>query len=373
MNTLHTKRRIMMTGGHVTPAIATIQELKSQHPEWDILFVGRRVAFEGEQTLSEEYRLITAMHIPFFPVTAGRLKREGGLAAVVPLLKVPVGFVQALLSHVLRHRPDIIVSFGGYVALPVVLAGWLLRVPVVTHEQTRKPGLANTLISALAKRTCVSFAGTTGLSGKVVYTGLPMRGSVFHPPKDPSFPLPKEKRPMLLFVGGSTGAKSVNTVVYEALPELLKTYTVIHQVGRISLSRATEMKRGLISDADHYIVLPYLSASDYSWALHAATLVIGRSGANTVFEIAAVGKVALFVPLPWAANNEQFYNALYLKDAGSADILKQHRLSPESLCSYIRGMMDTLDEHQRKATAFAKTIPHDGAVRLVRVIGEIIS
>ncbi len=372
MNThIHQKRRIMITGGHVTPAIATIQEIRSLHPDWDIVFVGRRTAFEGEQTLSEEYRLISAMHIPFFPITAGRLKREGGIAAAVALCKVPVGFIQALV-HLIRHRPDIIVSFGGYVALPVVVAGWLLRVGVVTHEQTRKPGIANQMISALAKRTCVSFPDTKGLSGHVVYTGLPMRGSVFHPPKEPSFPLPEGKRPILLIVGGSTGAASVNAVVYDALPALLKTYTVIHQVGRISLARATDVKHALIRDADQYVVLPYISESDYSWALRHATMVLGRSGANTVFEIAATGKVALFIPLPWAANNEQYYNALYLQQAGSASILNQNKLSPDALCTHIQEIMDSLEKREQAAKTFAISVPHDGAARLVRVIGESI-
>lgn len=366
------KRKVMITGGHLTPAVSTINVLRRRHPDWDIIFVGRRIALEGTKTLSEEYRLICAMHIPFLPLIAGRLKRDGGIAAFVTLGKVPIGFIQALW-YVATRRPSVIVSFGGYVALPVVLSGWIFRIPVVTHEQTRKPGLSNRIIARLAGATCVSFPdGVSGLPCASIYTGLPLRESVFHPPLAPSWKVSKDKGPLLLIVGGSTGSVSINTVMYDALSVLLKTYTVIHQVGRISLPRALEVKRGLKQSSDQYIVMPYLSEADYSWALHHATLIIGRSGANTVMEIAATGKIAIFVPLPWAAENEQYYNALFLKDAGSAEIIAQDVLSPGSLMAVITEMMQDLFDRMRCAKDLATTIPRDGASRFVRVIEDLM-
>ncbi len=366
------KKKVMVTGGHVTPAIATIDALMKNHPEWQIVFVGRKTALEGDRTLSEEYRLINAKHIRFLSIIAGRLKREGGVRAFITLMKVPVGFVQAVWD-VLTERPDVIVSFGGYVGLPVVAAGWILRVPIVTHEQTRRPGLANRIISRFATRTCVSFPGdTVGLHGNLIYTGLPLRESVLHPQLTSSITLPKKKRPLLLVVGGSTGARSMNTIIYEALPALLRTFTVLHQVGRISVNKSIEVRSSLIENRDHYIPIPYLSEDEYAWVLHRAKLVIGRSGANTVMEIAVVGKVALFVPLPWSAGNEQYFNALFLKEAGSAEILPQKDLSLNALVQTVTRMMDEYADRDRRAALLAVQVPHDGSLKLVRVIEELV-
>jgi len=366
---------IMITGGHITPALAVIAELKTMHPGVRSGCAGRKTATEGAHTLSEEYRIIRDMRIPFAALSAGRLKRDGGPRAVTSLLKVPVGFVQAL-RYVRMYTPDIIVSFGGYVALPVVIAARLFRIPVITHEQTTRPGLANRIISRLSEVTCTGFPPEVlrgGLSGKVIYTGLPIRAGVFAPPKKTDLPVPEDDLPLLLIVGGSTGAVSVNTVVYRALPELVSRYRVIHQVGRPSLSRAREEKRGLTAHADRYIPVPYLPEPEYAWALAHAALIIGRSGANTVTEIAATGKTALFIPLPWASGNEQHYNAKVLADAGSADILLQDTLTDRGLVRAIARMLAESGKHAEAAARIAKTIPRDGAHRFAEVVDTVLA
>lgn len=370
-NTIH--KKILITGGHVTPAVSVIDELTRRHADWEIVFVGRKVALEGSSTVSEEYRIITDKHIRFLPIIAGRLKRDGGMEAVVSLLKVPVGCIQAL-RYVLAERPDIIMSFGGYVALPVVLVAWMAGVPVITHEQTRKPGLANRIISRFAKKTCVSYPeAVSGLGKNVVFTGLPLRDSVFHPPKSVPQYVSHIKKPFVLILGGSTGAMSVNAIVYDALPELLHTYAVVHQVGRVSEQKAKKVQSALSEHQTDYVPVPYISESEYSWLLHHAALVVGRSGANTVMEIASVGKVALFVPLPWAAGNEQYYNAKFLEDAGSADILTQDALTPKSLIRAITSIHETLSQREKAAREIASKMPRDGAKKLVDVIDTVIS
>ncbi len=362
----------MVTGGHITPAMATIEVLRKQHPDWRIVCVGRKFALEGETVESEEYRLVSDAGLKFLPIIAGRLKREGGVGAWVALGKIPIGFFQAIW-YVMTERPDLIVSFGGYVALPVVIAGWMLRVRSVTHEQTRVPGLANKIIAHFSARTCVSFSdGVSGLGDHYLYTGLPLRNSVFTPPAKPTLTLPKEKLPIILIVGGSTGSVSMNERVYAAIPTLIQSYTVIHQVGRLSWEKAVAVRTALRRVAERYVIAPYLSESDYSWALHHAALVVGRSGANTVLEIAAVGKVAVFVPLPWAAGNEQYHNAVYLQNAGSAVIVPQPEFTAERLISSVAQCMKTRELRERAAQKLASTIPRDGAERLARVIEDLI-
>ncbi len=375
MKTTDPHIKILMTGGHITPALATIEEIQNLFPAWTIVFAGRKIALEGQDTHSEEYRLITGMGIKFISITAGRLKREGGLAAVTAFFKIPVGCIQALW-HIYREKPSVVVSFGGYVGLPVVLAAWVTGIPTVTHEQTTRPGLANRMIARVTTKLCVTFPDTvSGFPRKadVTVTGLPIRKEVLHPPKKSPFAL-DTSLPLLFIVGGNTGSTSINDVVFRALPQLVTTFTVVHQVGRISVARADDMKKELdVSVRARYIPVPFVSTDAYSYLLHHASVIAGRSGANTVTEVAVSGKVALFIPLPWAAGNEQYYNAKILEAAGSALILEQQHFNESSLVRNIRTLTDELPERTKKATLFAKTIPHDGAARFVRVISDVLN
>lgn len=376
-DTRSANRKILVTGGHITPALATVAVLRAEHPDWEIVFIGRPIALEGSRIRSEEQALVREQGMRFLPITAGRLKREGGAGAVVPLLKTPVGFVQAAY-YLLRERPDAVLSFGGYVALPVIMAAWLLRIPVVTHEQTTNPGLANRLIARVARKICVSFPDTGAMFGaansKVEYTGLPVRESVFSPPDAPSFAVPETKnRPILFIAGGSTGSVSVNTVLYEALPQLLEQFTVIHQVGRLSIEKAEGIKKSLGRHRESYMPFAYLSQTDYAWVLSHASLIVGRSGANTVTEVAISGKPAIFIPLPWSAGEEQLRNAEVLKHAGSAEILPQDKLTAGTLTGMIATVLRTLPERSARAKQLTRMIPRDGAVRLAAVVSRVLT
>lgn len=361
--------RIMMTGGHITPAIATISEIRQRFPDWKIVFVGRKYALEGTKVVSEEYRMINEMDIRFIPIIAGRLKREGSIRTLMALFKVPIGCIQAFM-FVLREKPDMIVSFGGYVALPVALCATLFHVPVITHEQTTRPGLANRIISAIATKICVTFPETAHVFSKkerVVVTGLPVRSDVLTPPEVSPFTI-SHTMPILFIVGGSTGSVSINEAVFAALPQLLRSYVIVHQVGRFSSTRSEEVARALPLDIRaRYVPRVYLSSQEYSWALHAASLVIGRSGANTVAEIALVGAVAICIPLPWSANNEQLHNAQILEKYGSV-ILPQKKVSQKTLISTISDVMTNLEKHKALATRASVVLPHDGSKRFVDVI-----
>lgn len=364
-----------MTGGHVTPAIATIEVMRARHPDWQILFAGRRTSLEGSSISSEEERLISAMGIPFFPIAAGRLKREGGVASVTAFFKIPQGFVQAL-RLVRKTRPDVIVTFGGYIALPVAVAGYLFRIPVVTHEQTMYPGLGNRIIAKFARRTAVSFSETKRLMGpgtNVVVTGLPLRSQVTKRSGASALPIPKSV-PVLLVTGGSTGSVSINDVVYKALPALCEDFAVVHQVGRLSETKADAVKSSLPERLQaRYIPVPYLSPDEFSKLMQTSVLVIGRSGANTVTEAGIASAVAVWIPLPWSAHQEQFHNAKLLSDAGTSRILAQSDLTPDTLITEIRNAVSNRDTMKERARAFSTHIRKDGADRFVRVIEEILT
>lgn len=335
------KRTVLLCGGHVTPAIALIDEL-SKNNTVHIVYAGRRHA--------AEYGLITQKRIRFLPLNAGK-------RTLAAFALIPIGFIQALWIC-LRQRPNIIVSFGGYVALPLALSGWILGIPVITHEQTLSPGLANRIIARIAKKVCVTFEETRHLfpEKKTVVTGLPMRKELFSKKKTVYHP------PLLFITGGSQGAKSLNEKIAPTIPILTKTYQIVHQTGRHEYTNFTG-----------YRTKQFISVEELSELMTNAALVIGRSGANTTMELAALGKVALLVPLPWSAGNEQLLQARWLHSHAGAEVIEQKDLTPETLLARIKKIETEFQSLQNRASEFAKTIPRNGAALMALEVGAVWS
>jgi UDP-N-acetylglucosamine--N-acetylmuramyl-(pentapeptide) pyrophosphoryl-undecaprenol N-acetylglucosamine transferase len=307
-------------------------------------------------------------------ITAGRLQRRFTLQTIPSVLKIPIGFVQACV-YCIRERPSLIVSFGGYVSLPVAIAGWLCGIAVITHEQTLVAGLANRIIARIAKRVCVTFPETLAHfpKGKAVYTGLPVREGLFFPPDTSPFALDTKQYPLIYVTGGGTGAQSLNRLLFPVLPSLLKRYTIVHQTGEISFVEAQKIRESLPGNyKNRYIARSYIPTPTLSWILAHASLVVGRSGANTVMELAALGKVAILVPLPWSAGGEQQENAAWLVRNGGAIILTQRELTPKGFEQTIEAASGNLAPLQKRADAFAMHIPRDGTRRLIREIEHIL-
>lgn len=367
------KIKVFVTGGHVAPALAFIEELEKDGGRWEVVFVGRKYAMEGDTTVSEEYRLITQRNTRFLALTSGRLQRTLTVWTLWSLAKIPLGLVQAFV-YCWQEKPRLIVSFGGYIALPVVIAGFILKIPCVTHEQTRVMGLANRIIGFFARCIFVSYPDTNARQGtdRTVVVGLPIRKDILTPPKVSTLQIPRDC-PLIYITGGSTGSLSINAIVYQAIGSLLGHYAVVHQTGRHSWEKATAVRNKLPQHLrSRYTVVPFLEGEDLSWVLHQAHLVIGRSGANTVGELAVLGKVALFIPLPWAGRNEQYRNAEFMENAGCAQILNQKLLTPEMFVAAVFRMFDHLGTYQKKAVALSETIPTNAARRMVEEIRQKI-
>jgi UDP-N-acetylglucosamine--N-acetylmuramyl-(pentapeptide) pyrophosphoryl-undecaprenol N-acetylglucosamine transferase len=360
--------RVLITGGHLTTAVAVIEELQATRPSWEILFVGRTRMIEGSDVPSEEQRIVEAMGIRFLPINAGRLTRSVGIRTVLSIVKFPFGVFQAIA--ILRSaRPDVVLSFGGYVALPLVIAGSLLGITSVTHEQTRVAGLANRIIARLSRQVFVSFPDMVRAfpRGKAIYTGLPVRRIVFHPPGAPQFSLPKTSDPLLFITGGITGSHSINRIVFPALSALLSRHVVVHQVGRYSLNEATEQRQSLPAALrKRYIVAPYLDAESYAWVLSHARLVIGRSGANTVMELALLGAEAILIPLPWSSGGEQQANARWLAEKGLATVVAQSTLTGHTLVRLVENIT-SVTQKRRPVPGLKK----DAARRIVGAVSDL--
>lgn len=364
---------LFISGGHVTPAIALLDEIAARK-DLEVVFVGRKHAMEGSRLLSFEYQLISQKGIRFLPIAAGRIQRRLTLFTIPSIFKIPIGFVQALW-YCMRERPSLIVSFGGYIALPLAVAGWVCRIPVLTHEQTRAAGLANRIIARLALRVCVSFEDMLSEfpKGKAVYTGLPMRKELFAPSPHAPFVVNEEKYPLVYITGGGTGAVSLNALIFPLLATLLKTHTVVHQVGALSLPQAQRARASLPKALQaRYIVESYISLPKLGWVFEHAVLVIGRSGANTVTELAALGKAAVLIPLPWSGGREQEKNAAWLSSQGGAVVADQKTLTAKTLERVLEDILGNLDVMQSKADAFAPHVLRDGAHRVSMEIEQIL-
>lgn len=365
--------KIVITGGHITPALALLPILLKKH---DILFVVRKHTYEGDEGTSFEYDVLKKQNAPFTTITAGRLQRRFTRYTIPSFLKFPAGFVESL--RILREfRPDLILSFGGYVALPVCLAGATLKIPIVIHEQTVKMGLANKLIATIARKICVSFRESLTYvpQSKSVLTGNPIRNELFHPPAKSPFSLKEGSFPIIYVTGGSGGSHVINSLVGEILEPLLEKYIVIHQTGDSKQYNDFERlgkKHETLSPSlqSRYIVRRFINEKELAWIYSHASLLIGRSGANTVYEVLAFGLPSLLIPLPWAGGSEQEANADLVKKVGLGIVLTQEGLTGNKLFSEINLVLKNVEEFKKQKDEARKQIILHAQEKLVDVLEQ---
>lgn len=355
--------RIVITGGHLTPALAVIEELKDDH---QIIFIGRKTASEGDKAKSAEAIVIPQLKIPFFPIQAGRFQRKLTPYTALALLKIPVGFFQAF-SVLIKNDPDVVLSFGGYVALPVVLSAWLQRIPVITHEQTTETGLANKIIARFAQKVAVAWetSASSFPKKKVIVTGNPIRAQVLNIKRE------KVSKPVIYITGGNQGAHVINSAVEEIVENLVSLGEVYHQTGgseaHHDFERISEKLATLPREVqENYHLAKWYSTDELAEILAKATLVIGRSGANTVTELAYLGIPALLIPIPWVTHDEQTKNAQILSSRGAGLILAQKELTGKRLLSTTEIMLKDISQFQKGAQEVKKLIKTDSASKLAQ-------
>lgn len=360
--------RILITGGHITPALAIIEELK-KYENIEFVFVGRKHALDFEKTLSFEYQSIKKLGIKFIELKAGRLTRIISLRSLVNFLKFPCGFFRSF-KILKQEKPDTILSFGGYLALPIAVAGWLFKIPIYTHEQTLIPGLTNRLISFFARKIFISFPQTKKYftAEKVIFSGNPLRTSIFQIKKK-AFKLLKNKKKVIYITGGSLGAHSLNVLIESILDKLLKQFIVIHQTGDVKeygdFEKLSKMEK------QDYFVQKHFFDSEIGFIYSIADLVISRSGANTIFELIALKKPAILIPLPWSAGGEQKAQAMFLKDKGVVEIFFQDNARDDlsdRLYTLIIKMSENLQLYQRNFSRFKNYYQKDAVQKIVACI-----
>jgi len=360
--------KIVIVGGHLSPALALIEELKKKKT-CEIYWVGRKYAMEGKKIVSFEYEVISKIGIPFYCLTAGRLQRKLTSRTILALLKIPVGFLQSFY-FLLKIKPDLIVSFGGYLGLPVIFTGWLLSIPSVLHEQTVTSGLSNRLASIFVKKVAISFA-TSALdfpTGKTVLTGIPLRRAFL---SKKNGKMHKKSTPLVFITGGNQGSQLINYEIQKILTKLLSKSRVVHQTGVLDFEKFSLIKSKLPPQLrKNYEIFANLSPDQMAAVMAMADVVISRAGANTVAEIAALGIPAILIPIPWSEKNEQEKNARLLEATGLARVMDQQRLDSKTLLVNIdyfleNGVSSVVVKRARKL------IKRDAAARLADLIFEI--
>ncbi|OGY26873.1 MAG: hypothetical protein A2Z11_01730 [Candidatus Woykebacteria bacterium RBG_16_43_9] len=352
--------KIAICGGHLTPALAVIGELKRRGVS-DIFYIGRSKTMEGDSTPSAEATIIPSLKIKFYPIPVGRLQRKFTRYTIPSLLKAPVG-VGASLLVLSQERPDLVISFGSYVALPIVIAAWILGIPSITHEQTVKGGLANRIISRFVRKIAISWPDSQEFfpKDKTILTGNPIRREILKLKRK------RTSNPLIFITGGNQGAHSINEAVLETIEALLQKYEVVHQTGSSERFRDYEMLTARISQLPRrlqrrYQAVKWLNSDELAQIYSKATLVVGRSGANTVSEVAAIGIPAIFIPLPWAGAKEQEKNAQMLANMEAAIILTQDRLTPRRLLSAINSMIINIAKYKKEAREAKKLVNPNAA------------
>jgi UDP-N-acetylglucosamine--N-acetylmuramyl-(pentapeptide) pyrophosphoryl-undecaprenol N-acetylglucosamine transferase len=339
-------KKIVITGGHATPAVACIDELRSRGYE-SIFYIGQEKSILFDKKYSSEYRLITQkVKVKFLTILAGKLSLYFSFSSLVWLLRLPIGFLQAFY-YLLKIKPDLILTFGSHVGVPIVFCGWLLRIPIIAHEQTTTFGRSNKFIQKFANKVCLSWESIYSLvsnDSKYILTGNPIRKEIknFSFEAENSFEFSASKT-VLLITGGNQGAHTINEWIFKNLEKLVEKYNVIHQTGSNSIyndfGKAESIYRKVNAKSIQYHIRDYIFPEEMAEAMNKADLIISRAGANALIEFAYLKKKALLIPIPTSSGNEQFLNAKVLEELGIAITLDQEHLNEADLLLNLEKLM----------------------------------
>lgn len=342
------------TGGHVFPGLAVAEELRRR--DVPVVWLGSAGGMES--------RLVPARGVPFEGIRVSGLRGKGWRS----LLAAPLTLASALrdaIAVLRRHRPGAAVSFGGYAAGPGGLASWLMRLPLLVHEQNSVAGLTNRALALLARRRLVVFPGALA---NAIHVGNPVRAEIA------ALPPPVERLTgtgagHLLVLGGSQGARALNTQVPAALAllEPSRRPTVLHQCGErwLADTRAAYAAAGVAAE-----VVPFIT--DMAAAYAGARAAVCRAGATTICELTAAGLGAVLIPFPHAVDDHQTGNARWLVTHGAAVLLPEAALTPAVLAAELVEALTPVTALARAEAARALALP-DAAARVVEQICEVLA
>lgn len=348
-------KRIILTGGgtagHVTPNIALLPRLKEL--QYDIHYIGSYNGIEKD--------LIEPFHIPYHGISSGKLRRYFSMKNFTDPFRVLKGFYEAN-KLIKTLKPDVIFSKGGFVSVPVVMAGKRNHVPTIIHESDITPGLANKLSMPSATKICCNFPETLKNlpADKAVLTGSPIRQELLTGDKEAArkFCHFTSQKPVILVIGGSLGAAAVNQAVRNILPKLLESFQVIHLCGKGKLDESLTRVEG-------YAQFEYIQ-KELKDLFALADIVISRAGANAICELLALRKPNILIPLPAnASRGDQILNARSFELQGFSIVLEEESLTDEIL-------LDTVHRLYQDRDTYAKAMSDSGMQNSIETIIDLI-
>lgn len=344
----------IITGGHHNSALVLAQYLLAKNHQ--VLWYGHQKSSRGDQNDSAEYLEVTANKIKFFDLSAGRV-----VPSLTELLRLPLGLLQAY-QLLKTHRPQAVISFGGYLGATTAIAAVLQGIPIYLHEQTVVAGKANRFLAHFARRIYLTWESSRSFfpAQKTVVTGLPLRASILTSAPKKFF---TRRKPTLLIMGGKQGSFAVNQFVFKNIQPLLAQFNLLHQTGTNSTTqdyeRALALQNSLGSLADCYLPVGYLTETQIGTYLSSADYYLGRSGAHITYELLLLGRRSILVPLDSTHQAEQYKNAEQLVRAGLGVIVPQASLSLELLTRAIAKLNRLKKLPPPLATDATRQIYHD--------------
>ncbi len=352
------------TGGHVFPGIAVAEKLlaDTENSDISIFWIGSNGGMEKD--------ILSRYDIPFFSIPAGKLRRYFSILNFIDIFKIMGGFFASLFL-LKRIKADLLFSKGGFVTVPPVLAAKILRIPVISHESDLDSGLATKINGRFSGKILFAYKATKEkwekrfFEQEVFVTGNPVRKEIFEGDKSRGrefLNISKEKK-VILVLGGSQGAREVNTLVEEIIDNLTESYFVIHQMGKLSYKK---------SNRQNYFTAA-LFKEEFPDILAVSDLVISRAGAGTLWENGVMGKPAILIPLgSGSSRGDQVRNADYFEKKGAALVLKGHNVNSARLLLEINKLFDTksvLNELEKNVKLICNT---DSAEKIVDIIKQDI-
>lgn len=351
-------KKIVLTGGgtagHVTPNIALLPGLKKFG--YEIQYIG---SYDGI-----ERKLIEELNIPYAGISSGKFRRYLSAKNLTDPFRVIKGYAEA--KKILKEfKPDVLFSKGGFVSVPVVFAAKDLKIPVIIHESDMTPGLANKLSIPFAKKVCHNFPETANYlpEGKAVLTGSPIREELKNGDKLAGLNLCgfTNNKPIIMVIGGSLGAVAVNEAVRKALPELLKTYQVVHLCGKGKMDSKYDNLAG-------YKQFEYIK-NELKDLFAMSDIIVSRAGANAICEIVALRKPSILIPLSAkASRGDQLLNANSFKQQGFSEVIQEEDATAENLIQTIQNVYEHREQYIQAIDNAGTT---DAVVTILKLIREI--
>jgi len=359
------KRKVVIagggTGGHLFPGIALAKALKRNDMTLEITFVGTKQGIESKVLPKEGFKLKTI-------ISSGLLGKRG-INRWVSWSKLPVGATQSI-CFLIRNRPNLVVGVGGYVSAPLVFSAWLLRIPILIHEQNAFPGMANKWLGKIADKVAVSYKESKQFFSKkkVEVTGNMIHEKLCQPREE--FPPPLKQPFEVLILGGSQGAHSINMAMVEALDLLSDRKERLHITHQTGDADYENVKKQYAAKGFSANVMSFVTDMPMRYRL--ASLVICRSGATTLAEITAAGRVSFLIPFPYAANNHQEHNARIIETASAGEVILDKEISGERIAKSIKKAMDEPENLQRMENNSYRLGSRDATEKVRKICLELM-